>query len=615
MPYLVVVSEMSVRRFSRGAAIAIKPMAVLSTLGAATSGFTGFDDLPLCLGQVIFTSLIICVRLKLARMPDQRRACLIFSWAYCCLACVFICGPIYVAPRVMDIPTLPKSHWMSIVLLCTVHCFLMVHVGIAFALRCVVNACMVVGVACMPRPLTEIGDQALEALYMCAGILAGEIFGLAVENHINEISHAQDLRHAHHLAEVERKSYRVINHTSKRVMSNTAQCCELLVKKLRPYAAVLGNDGSEIVQLLHTTRAQSVSGFHMCRSLLLQAAVIRGEHHPGHDSVVFASLLEDLGLSSHAHVDSSQPMQCKVVRTDELLLKYILFNAVQNALSHGEAQGLVTVEAHVTAGHDGIEVLRVVVGNRPGENHQQLLAAVQAGASNDLLLESASGALRGGILESMGVGGAQSTFLGLAELRVFAQAFHPPADIHLWVRPSDVLFELRVTVTAASAPASTTSGIAKPDSPSLPEGLAFVCCDDDEMPRLFAPLLLAAAAASEESVVLGETHDEVAGLVARIVDLERRLGQARVVCILDQNLDSYDQGGFLGVTLVREMRNRGVKCLLIIQSANDELQDEREYLAAGADGTLGKAVKGGAGAMLSVISRLWWERFGEEAVR
>ena len=58
------------------------------------------------------------------------------------------------------------------------------------------------------------------------------------------------------------------------------------------------------------------------------------------------------------------------------------------------------------------------------------------------------------------------------------------------------------------------------------------------------------------------------------------------------------------------MRRRGFTGLIIIQSANDELEDERDYMAAGADGSVGKAVQGGKQTMLTVISRLWHQRFG-----
>ena len=84
--------------------------------------------------------------------------------------------------------------------------------------------------------------------------------------------------------DIERRAYRVINHTCKRVMSNTAQCCEYVARKLMENTAALealGADGEEVVQLLTATRTQSVSGCHMSRSMILQASIIRGEHSPG----------------------------------------------------------------------------------------------------------------------------------------------------------------------------------------------------------------------------------------------------------------------------------------------------------------------------------------------
>ena len=68
-------------------------------------------------------------------------------------------------------------------------------------------------------------------------------------------------------------------------------------------------------------------------------------------------------------------------------------------------------------------------------------------------------------------------------------------------------------------------------------------------------------------------------------------------------------GSSQGTALFGELRSRGFGGLLIIQSANDELEDERAYIAAGADGSVGKAVKGGVQTMLGVLARLWHEKF------
>ena len=108
---------------------------------------------------------------------------------------------------------------------------------------------------------------------------------------------------------------------------------------------------------------------------------------------------------------------------------------------------------------------------------------------------------------------------------------------------------------------------------TLPEGLAIITCDDDVIPRLFANVLLTAASANmAESAVLGEQYSEVATLVELVLAKAKRLGDERVLCVLDQNLDGYgEQGYFMGTGLARELRRRGFNGLVIIQSANDEV--------------------------------------------
>ena len=88
-----------------------------------------------------------------------------------------------------------------------------------------------------------------------------------------------------------------------------------------------------------------------------------------------------------------------------------------------------------------------------------------------------------------------------------------------------------------------------------------------------------------------------------------RLGDDRVLCIFDQNLDGFEAAPVTGTGLVRELRRRGFGGLLVIQSANDEQDDAQAYKAAGADGNIGKAVKGGIPEMLDVLGRLWHARF------
>ena len=129
---------------------------------------------------------------------------------------------------------------------------------------------------------------------------------------------------------------------------------------------------------------------------------------------------------------------------------------------------------------------------------------------------------------------------------------------------------------------------------------------------------------------------QVCGLVERVLTLAGRLGHERVVCILDQNLTYGAAGHYLGTDLVRQLRSRGfvgvcvvqvrvntrtmlqewqlsdlrARCARCAQSANDAPEDAQLYIEAGADGSMGKAVKGGVKGMVDVVGRVWLAKFG-----
>ena len=75
--------------------------------------------------------------------------------------------------------------------------------------------------------------------------------------------------------------------------------------------------------------------------------------------------------------------------------------------------------------------------------------------------------------------------------------------------------------------------------------------------------------------------------------------------IFDQNLTNYDEGALYGTALCRQLRQRGFSGCLVIQSANDEIAAEREYLAAGADGCLGKVLRGGPREIIQRIAEVF----------
>jgi len=139
---------------------------------------------------------------------------------------------------------------------------------------------------------------------------------------------------------------------------------------------------------------------------------------------------------------------------------------------------------------------------------------------------------------------------------------------------------------------------------TLPEGLVFFWVDDDEMPRIFAKVVLAAARADmSSSQIIGEEFSEASTCPQRVMALASTHGEDCVIVVLDQNIE-YSEGALYGTELCMQIRALGFRGTMLINSANDELQDERDYLQAGADGSIGKGISGGVGVILAKLAEL-----------
>ena len=427
--------------------------------------------------------------------------------------------------------------------------------------------------------------------------------------------------HAITQAEAESIGNRVINHTSKRVMSNTSLMCELALKQLTSFTLSEVDDATRSVLLerLRRTLAESIAGFHMCKSVLLQTSIIKGEYHPVREEFTMEQLFVHLGLNAASCV-MIDAADTRSMRADKALLTSILFNASQNALVHGEQGGTVHVGAVLSDGSPSC--LTVTIRNAPGVNHAKLVAFTQAKGSVDLL------AIRAGEgsapsknqyqsrrirvnskelckpsreLSKMAVGTVDSTYLGLGAILRDAQAFNPPALTSLAIGAHEVAFSITLDVVLVEHDVSAA------ETRLLPPGLVFVWLDDDDMPRIYADAVLRAAKANmEASLILGETYEEARTCLARVMELSAAHGEESMIVLLDQNIDQYHEcateGALQGTEICREMRRRGFRGTIAICSANDEPKDEYEYLQAGANVSIGKGLTGGLSTMLSKLA-------------
>ena len=116
-------------------------------------------------------------------------------------------------------------------------------------------------------PYTDMG-QPIEGLLVAGGIAFGELLGLTLEAQRAQVQ-----------VEVEREAQRVLNHTAKRLMCNTAQAAQLVLSQLDDLASddpIIRNTArSESEEVLRSCWAATVMGYNACRANLLQ----RRLHH------------------------------------------------------------------------------------------------------------------------------------------------------------------------------------------------------------------------------------------------------------------------------------------------------------------------------------------------
>ena len=115
----------------------------------------------------------------------------------------------------------------------------------------------------------------------------------------------------------------------------------------------------------------------------------------------------------------------------------MLFNATQNARLHG-GDAPVQVSAAFSCHEEDCD-LRLEVINAPGRNHAQLRAL----RVQDLLAADVDFAY-------LGMGTAESTFLGLRDITLAAKALEPPASVELRVEEDSVRFVMVCTLKVAS---------------------------------------------------------------------------------------------------------------------------------------------------------------------
>jgi CheY-like chemotaxis protein/signal transduction histidine kinase len=403
---------------------------------------------------------------------------------------------------------------------------------------------------------------------------------------------------------------RSINHMCKRVMFNVVNGCDIIASKLVA-EGVYARDSSdpegaehEVFELLRGLGSEARTGFHLCESALVLVRIAAGEYASRFTSTSAATLYAELNLTSRARVktDADSAVAKTKVGVDRAVLRAIVFNAAHNALQHGANDGeveittelvpAVSAEARAPAMPES-RSLCIRIRNQAGRNHEKLLGAAGGGGANIL-----TSAMIAHLQNKPQVGNAASTFSGLSDILKFAEAI--AARAMLTVHLDHILFEIvcptTADVTPEASPKTSPDTVLEPNVPGekqkrqVPNGLVFVCVDDDEIPRIMAQSMLSRLGAHADSCVLGSGAAEVRGVPTLVEQLAAKHGALRVAVILDQNLDfDGSEGTILGTELCRELRAHGFGGLVAIASANDDSESRDEFLRSGANLTLGKS--------------------------
>lgn len=255
---------------------------------------------------------------------------------------------------------------------CISNCWL--HMGFSTKILTVATALSAhAAVPMYPELGGRLDELRILSLTMCFGLILG--YGLERTARVGFLSFKEkenlQVQLMHKAAEAESArtraaAHRLINHTSKRVMCNMVHVCSTVIQRLKERH--LEKATEDLINLLNVHSSESISGFHMCQSVLLRASMSARAYQPQLVTFSLQELVDELGFTSNERVICNLQCGDLVIFADKVSLQTVLFNAWHNAMMHGREDGVINVRAQL----DG-DSLCILVINEPGLNHGCLL--------------------------------------------------------------------------------------------------------------------------------------------------------------------------------------------------------------------------------------------------
>lgn len=377
-----------------------------------------------------------------------------------------------------------------------------------------------------------------------------------------------------HASEI--KAYAAVNHNGKRVMNE----CVFWLEKIETEITQSDNKYTDhaiwdrIMNIVTFIKIKCVHGGRTCTRVLMQKAMADGIYtcNPIPQNMMdFLSHYEDTLTYIEVH-DIPQ-----WVLFDAGVLDIVMSNAVSNARSHGENGGIVKISAYVSD-EDSCNSINLHVVNKPGICHDKWVA-IQNQNEN----QSEGICANGYIARTNGLGGSQSTFLGMKEIKGASDILHGAAELKF--EEDAVRFTFQFPLH--ELPLVHGSSELAP----LPNDLALVFVDDDYATRAqYKGLAKKLKLDADCFQILGATYAEASSVSEAVMDMANKY--TTVLCIFDQNLDQYTEGSLLGTDIVSKLTNSffSNQLVLFIRSANDTIHDIKFYREKGADDVLSKSL-------------------------
>jgi len=370
-------------------------------------------------------------------------------------------------------------------------------------------------------------------------------------------------------------AYHAVSHCAKRVMLDCLHWCDTIESHIIPPleasdCADVTTPVSELQQIAHELRADLHSGARKCHAFLVRSQLADGTHQAMQKPVRLRQKLKTWSRRANLDIEVHTEIPDFVLLAWDTL-EILIDNALHNAAGHGEENGPISMAWSEVDGR-----LVASLENNPGPNHDDAMQLQTLHGANFLFCKESKARISE-------IGNAQSTFCGRDEMMKAAELLG--GDLSLIFDEGKVVFSLSLELCKSSAPA-TCSGI------KLPEGVCLLCADDDRAPRAgYAGLAKLLDLQPSSTIILGETHTEAQSITDHVLREAKERGDHKVACILDQNMDKYDQGAVYGTAVTQQLRRRGFQGAIFIRSANDDAKSFIKYKNAGADGCFSKRSK------------------------